>query len=69
MCSTDISELLGGSCPHSNAQKETSKQYKILLYVYEASTTSGEAEISIEDHAGPLEDKPMSREGNIALVR
>ena len=27
MCSTDISELLGGSCPHSSAQKETSKQY------------------------------------------
>jgi hypothetical protein len=24
---TDISELLGGSCPHSSAQKETSKQY------------------------------------------
>ena len=28
------------------------------------------AEISIEDHvAGPLEDKPLSRAGNIALVR
>jgi hypothetical protein len=28
MCSTDIIELLlGGSCPHPSAQKETGKQY------------------------------------------